>query len=102
LLPELLLLAGAVLGLLTGLWTPQRRQVRVGGLAALFCLASAVVAALALTEPDQAVFDGTWVIDTTTGVVRIVVALSTAVAIVLCSQAFAGHPRETETYVLMM
>ncbi|PZF86069.1 NADH-quinone oxidoreductase subunit N [Jiangella anatolica] len=102
LLPELLLLAGAVLGLLVGLWTPQRRQVRVGVLAVLFCLASAVAAAVALTEPDETVFDGTWVIDTTTGVVRIAVAISTAVAVVLCSSAFAGHARETEVYVLMM
>lgn len=102
LLPELLLLAGAVGGLLLGLWTPQGRQVRVAVVAVLCCVASAVAASVGLTEPDRLVFEGTWVIDTTTGVVRIVVALAVAVVIVLVSPSLAGHPRETEAYVLMV
>ncbi|NEK87928.1 NADH-quinone oxidoreductase subunit N [Blastococcus saxobsidens] len=102
LLPELLLLLGAVGGLLLGLWTPQHRQGRVRLLVTAACLASAIAAAVALPEPAERVFEGTWVVDTTTGVVRIVVALGVAVLVWLASASLAGHPRETEAYVLML
>jgi NADH-quinone oxidoreductase subunit N len=102
LLPELILLLGAVGGLLLGLWTPQRRQARVRAVAVLACLGSAVAAAVALPDPAMAVFEGTWTIDSTTGIVRITVALSTAVVVLLASASVAGHPRETEAYVLML
>ena len=102
LLPELLLLVGAVGGLLLGLWTPQAKQWRVRAVVVLACVASAAVAATALGDPPTRVFEETWVVDTTTAVVRIIVALSAAVAVVLASSSLAGHPRETEAYVLML
>ncbi|MCF6509974.1 NADH-quinone oxidoreductase subunit N [Blastococcus sp. MG754426] len=102
LLPELLLLLGAVGGLLLGLWTPQHRQWRVRLLVTAACLASVIAAAVALPEPAERVFEATWVVDTTTGVVRIVVALGVAVLVWLASPSLAGHPRETEAYVLML
>ena len=102
LLPELILLLGAVGGLLLGLWTPQRSQGRVRAVAVLACLGSAVAAAVALPDPATAVFEDTWTIDSTTGIVRITVALSTAVVVLLASASVAGHPRETEAYVLML
>lgn len=102
LLPELLLLLGAVGGLLLGLWTPQRRQWRVRIVVVLACLASATAAGVALPEPERRVFDGIWVIDSTTGVVRITVTLAVAAVVWLASHSVAGHPRETEAYVLML
>jgi len=102
LLPELLLLLGAVAGLLLGLWTPQHRQARVGWLVVLACLASAIAAAADLGSPPQAVYGGTWMIDTTTGVVRITVALATAAAVWIAASSLRGHPRQTEAYVLML
>ena len=102
LLPELFLLLGAVGGLLLGLWTPQNRQSRVRAVTVVAALASAVAATVDLAGPDLVVFDGTWVIDTTTGVVRITVALGTAAAVLLASSSLSGHPRETEAYVLML
>jgi NADH-quinone oxidoreductase subunit N len=102
LLPELVLLAGAVLGLLLGLWTPQRRQARVRVLTVVTALASAVAAAVALGDPDRAVFGDTWIVDGTTGTVRLTVTLGTAVVVLLGSSYLAGHPRETEAYVLML
>ncbi|WP_448610085.1 NADH-quinone oxidoreductase subunit N [Geodermatophilus sp. URMC 60] len=102
LLPEALLLLGAVAGLLTGLWTPQGQQWRVRLLVTAACLASAGAAAVALPGPAERVFEGTWVVDTTTGVVRIVVALGVAVLVWLAAPSVAGHPRETEAYVLML
>lgn len=102
LLPEALLLMGAVGGLLLGLWTPQQRQWRVRVLVTAACLASAGAAAVTLPEPAERVFEGTWVVDTTTGVVRLVVALGVAVLVWLAAPSVAGHPRETEAYVLML
>lgn len=102
LLPELLLLLGAVGGLLLGLWTPQDKQGRVRMLVIVAALAAAAAAVVDLTEPDKGVFEDSWMIDTTTGVVRITVALATAAAVLLSSTSLAGHPRETEAYVLMM
>ena len=102
LLPEALLLLGAVGGLLLGLWTPQHRQWRVRLLATVACLGSAGAAAVALPDPAQRIFEGTWVVDTTTGVVRIVVALGVAGLVLLAAPSLAGHPRETEAYVLML
>lgn len=102
LLPELFLLAGAVGGLLLGLWTPQNRQGRVAVLAAGMCLASALLSVIALARPTETAFHDTWIADPVTGVVRIVVTLSAVAVIVLCRSAFAGHPRESETYVLVL
>ncbi|WP_347059867.1 proton-conducting transporter membrane subunit [Blastococcus sp. HT6-30] len=102
LLPEALLLLGAVGGLLLGLWTPQQAQWRVRLLVTAACLASAAAAAPALSRPAERVFEGTWAVDTTTGVVRIVVALGVAVLVWLAAPSVAGHPRETEAYVLML
>jgi NADH-quinone oxidoreductase subunit N len=102
LLPELLLLLGAVGGLLLGLWTPQHRQWRVRIVVLLACLASAIAAGVALPEPERRVFEGVWVIDSTTGVVRITVALAVAIVVWLASRSLSGNPRETEAYVLMV
>lgn len=102
LLPEMLLLAGAVGGLLVGMWTPQRRQGRVAVIAVVLCLGSAALSAAALAGPEQAVFHGTWIVDATTGVVRIVVALGTTAVVLLCRTSLSGHPRETEAYVLVL
>ena len=56
----------------------------------------------ALPAPAERIFEGTWVVDATTGVVRIVVALAVAVLVWLVGPSLAGHPRETEAYVLML
>src|SRR5680860_929632 len=102
LLPELLLLAGAVTGLLVGLWSPQGRQGRVRVIALAACAASAVAAVTALGEPSRAVFDGTWTVDLTTGVVRVSVAVATGLAVMIAGPTVDSHPRQTEFYVLML
>lgn len=100
--PEILLLLGAVSGLLLGLWSPQHRQSRVRTVIILATLASAAVSATELSEPARGVFEDSWMIDTTTGVVRIAVAVTTAAVVFLGSTSLSGHPRETEAYVLMV
>ncbi|MEG3613618.1 NADH-quinone oxidoreductase subunit N [Isoptericola haloaureus] len=102
LLPEGLLLVAAVGGLLLGLWTPQAAQRRVAVVAVAGCLASAGAAAVALAGPARTVFAGTWTVDTTTGVVRLAVAAATLAVVVLLRTELAGHPRESEAYVLAL
>lgn len=101
LLPELILVLGAVVALLLGLWTAQGRQGRAGVVAAGAALGAAVASGAALGT-EQAVYDGVWAIDAATGAARLVITVATAVVISLASASLAGHPRETESYVLML
>ncbi|RPF28275.1 NADH-quinone oxidoreductase subunit N [Georgenia muralis] len=101
LLPELILVLGAVSALLLGLWTPQSRQVRAGAVAALAALGSAVASASTLGS-GRVVYGGTWTVDDAAGVARLTITLATAAVIVLASSSLRGHPRQTEAYVLML
>ncbi|MCX6467543.1 MAG: NADH-quinone oxidoreductase subunit N [Pseudonocardiales bacterium] len=102
LLPELLLVLGAVAGLLTGSWTPRDRQWVVRLIAVAACLAGLVAAVADLTRPAQEVFDGSYVVDVGLGIARIVVLAAILLTIGLSVDRVAGHPRESEFYVLVM
>ncbi|MEC3974413.1 NADH-quinone oxidoreductase subunit N [Amycolatopsis sp. H20-H5] len=102
LLPELLLLAGAVFGLLTGLFLPRRRQWIVAVVAALAMVGSIVAAALDLAREPQRVFDDSYAVDVPLGVVRIGVATGTLLVLALSVAPVRGHRRETEYYVLLL
>lgn len=101
LIPELLLLAGAVAGLLAGSWLPRRRQwlIRLG--AAIACAAGLTATAVAATRLDQTVFADSYSIDTATHATRAAVLLATLLALVVSVDATAGHRRETEFVVLI-
>lgn len=101
LLPELVLVLGAVATLLLGLWTPQALQVRAGAVAVLAALGSAVASASALGS-GRVVYGGTWTVDDAAGAARLTITLATAAVIVLASSSLQGHPRQTEAYVLML
>lgn len=100
-LPEISLLAGAVIALLAGSYLPRTRQwvARLGAVAAL--LVAGVAAAVALPEPAHMVF-GAFAVDRTTGVVRLVVIAATLLVIGLGVDELAGTPRESETYTLLL
>ena len=101
LVPELALLAGAVLAVLVGAWTPRRRQGRVRLLALVAVgvgLAGTVVAA---TRPPSTTFD-TYVLDTTTHAVRAVVLVAVALILWWSRDAVAAHPRESEFTALVL
>ena len=102
LLPELCLLAGAVIGLLVGLFLPRRRQWLVR-LVAIAALVAGIAAALAgMSRPGEPVFDGSYTVDLGLGVVRVVVLASTLLTICLSVDSVARHRRETEFYVLLL
>ncbi|ANH40433.1 NADH-quinone oxidoreductase subunit N [Nocardioides dokdonensis FR1436] len=102
LLPELVLLLGAVLCLLLGSWTPRLRQHRVRVVAGLVVLAFLGTAVLGLVRPSTTAFSATFTVDEATGLLRVVVGAALLVLLLLAGDEIAGHPRESEVYVLLL
>ncbi|MFF3604276.1 NADH-quinone oxidoreductase subunit N [Streptomyces sp. NPDC002463] len=100
-LPELLLAASAVLGLLLGAWLPRRRQWLVGILACGAALAGIVAASVAAAGPDLTAFGEAFAVDPVTSTSRVVVLGSVLLVLALCARPFHAHPRESELYVLL-
>ncbi|MGW2285672.1 NADH-quinone oxidoreductase subunit N [Streptomyces phaeochromogenes] len=101
LLPEVLLAASAVLGLLLGSWLPRARQWAVGMLAVVACVAGIVAASVAATEPATTAFGEAFAVDTVTGASRIVVLGGTILVLGVSFRPLRGDPRESEFYVLV-
>ncbi|MFE5934143.1 NADH-quinone oxidoreductase subunit N [Streptomyces sp. NPDC056470] len=100
-LPEVLLAASAVLGLLLGAWLPRGRQWLVGLLAAVAAGAGIVAAAVAAAGPDLTAFGEAFTVDPVTSTSRIVVLGAVLLALALFAGPFHAHPRESEAYVLL-
>ncbi|MCX4555669.1 NADH-quinone oxidoreductase subunit N [Streptomyces sp. GTA36] len=101
LLPEVLLAASAVLGLLLGSWLPRARQGAVGLLAVVACVTGIVAASVAATEPATTAFGEAFAVDTVTGASRIVVLGGTLLVLGVSFRPLRGDPRESEFYVLV-
>ena len=101
LLPEVLLAASAVLGLLLGSWLPRARQWAVGLLAVVACVAGVVAASVAATEPATTAFGEAFTVDPVTGASRIVVLGGTLLVLGVSFRPLRGDPRESEFYVLV-
>ncbi|MEU4615610.1 NADH-quinone oxidoreductase subunit N [Streptomyces umbrinus] len=101
LLPEVLLAASAVLGLLLGSWLPRARQWAVGLLAVVACVTGIVAASVAATEPATTAFGEAFAVDTVTGASRIVVLGGTLLVLGVSFRPLRGDPRESEFYVLV-
>ncbi len=102
LLPEVLLLAGAVGCLLLGSWTPRHRQERVVLLAGLVVIAAGAVSAHALGGAATTAYSGTVTIDALAGVLRLSVLGSLLVVLMLARHELADSPRESEVVVLLL
>jgi len=101
LLPEVLLAASAVLGLLLGSWLPRARQWAVGVLAAIACVAGIAAASVAATSPATTAFGEAFAIDPVTSTSRIVVLGGTLLVLGVSFHPLQGDPRESEFYVLV-
>lgn len=101
LVPELLLLAAAVFGLLLGAWLPRHRQYLVRVLAAVAALGGLLATAAAAARPDEVVFGTSYAIDGITHATRAIVLVALLIALALSADATAGHRRETEFVVLL-
>jgi NADH-quinone oxidoreductase subunit N len=102
LLPELVLLVTAVVGLLAGSFLPRRRQGLVRASAVVAVLGAGILAALGLTQPAELVFSGSYAVDPGLGVLRLIVLAATALTLLLASDAIGGDRRETEVVVLVL
>jgi len=102
LIPEIALLVGAVIGLVTGLFVPRRRQWVVAVIAAASLLAAIAAAVVDLARGDQRVFDDTYAVDTALGVARIVVAAATLLVLALSVERIRGHRCKAEFSVLLL
>lgn len=102
LLPEMLLLGGAIGGLLLGVFLPRTRQWLVRLVAAAALLGAAATALLAAGDLAGPVFDGVYDVDMATSVVRVVASLASLLLLALAADELAGHPRETELYTLVL
>lgn len=98
LLPEVLLAASAVIGLLLGSWLPRSRQWLVGALAGAAAAAGIVAATVA---SFGTAFDGAFAIDPVTTTSRIVILGGTLLILALSAAPLRANPRESEFYVLV-
>ncbi|MFC8429617.1 NADH-quinone oxidoreductase subunit N [Streptomyces sp. NPDC057253] len=101
LLPEVLLAASAVLGLLLGAWLPRRRQWLTGALAGTACAVGIVAAAIAAAQPVETAFGASFALDTLTATSRILILGATLLVLALAMPRLYADPRETEFYVLL-
>ncbi|HCA87567.1 MAG TPA: NADH-quinone oxidoreductase subunit N [Streptomyces sp.] len=102
LLPELFLLVGAVVTLLTGSFLPQHRQwaARAPAVAAL---AGAIVTAAVLAAGDtRTVYTRTYALDTATAAARIIIPAAALIVLALSVHRLRGRRRETEFTVLVL
>jgi NADH-quinone oxidoreductase subunit N len=102
LLPEIVLFLGGLGVLLGGSFLTRDRQWITRVVAAAALMTAAVAAAIGLIGPAEMAMEGTFTVDVTTGVARIVAVVGTIVVLALASDEIAGSPRESETYALML
>lgn len=101
LLPEVLLAASAVVGLLAGAWLPRRRQWLVRALALGAAGGGLVASVVAATGRVRVVFGTSYAVDTATNAARLIVLAALALVLVIAADEFAADKRETESVVLM-
>lgn len=101
LIPELVLVVGAVAGLLLGSWLPRRRQWLVRLLAVVACAVGLAFTAVAMGGRAVLVFGGSYAVDTATNAGRIIVLAATLLVLCLSVETVRAHHRETEFAVLV-
>lgn len=101
-LPEICTFLGGLIALMAGSFLARERQWITRVLTAI-ALALAIISALwGIPQPTSAAFEGSFVVDTSTTVARVLVALGTLLILGLASDEMASAPRESETYALML
>lgn len=101
-LPEALIFLGGLLTLMTGSFTARERQWLTRVVAALVLTAAGISALWVAGRPVSTAFEGSFVVDTSTTVARVLVCLGTLLILGIASDEIASTPRESETYALML
>ncbi len=102
LLPELILLGGAVVVLIFALVAPRQRQAWAAALATLV-LAGAVIATITLLDgPERLTFAGTYAVDGAALWGKLIVCATTVGVVALSVEWFVSDPRHGEYYALLL
>ncbi len=102
LLPELILLGGAVVVLIFALIAPRHLQAWAAALATLV-LAGAMVATITLMSgPERLTFAGTYAVDGVALWGKLIVCATTIGVVALSVEWFASDPRHGEYYALLL
>ncbi len=102
LLPEALLFLGGMVTLVGGSFTPRTRQWQLRLVAAAATVASLVAGLVAWAGNHRTAFSGTFTVDTSTGAARVTVTVSLLLILLIASGEVRDHPRESETYSLLL
>ncbi|MGC3874610.1 NADH-quinone oxidoreductase subunit N [Halomonas sp. GXIMD04776] len=102
LLPEIILLVGAVLIVLFASFAPHRRQAWAASLALVALALAAGVGLLQWREPPALTFSGVWALDTAAVVTKLLVLLSGAIAVALSPDWMRSDRRHGEYYALCL
>jgi NADH-quinone oxidoreductase subunit N len=102
LLPEILVLAGAVIVLMSGSFLPRARLGVTRSIAIIALLLATAAAVAGMTSPAMTIFEGGFAVDVATGAARIIIPLATILVLVLGVEELGGTPRESETYSLIL
>ncbi|KEP41968.1 NADH-quinone oxidoreductase subunit N [Mycobacterium kansasii] len=100
--PEILVFGGGLVVLLSGSFLPRYRQWWTRTIAAIVLCGALVAAAVLMAAPARTAFDGTFAVDTTTGIARIVVMVGLLLVLAVAGGEIAGSVRESETYALLL
>jgi len=100
LLPEIVLMSGAIVALLGGSFLPRCRQALVTWFAIAAACGSAVAAAVSTGSPT--VFSDSYALDDATMTIRILVPLATGVVMLIGRRESRGSARESETASLLL
>jgi NADH-quinone oxidoreductase subunit N len=98
----LILLVGAVLALVVGIFLPRRLQTWNALLAALVLVGAAVAAALKLAAPPGLVFDDSYAVDAPALWAILALLASGLLCTALLVPAFRNDAREAELYALLL
>ncbi|MGC4885652.1 NADH-quinone oxidoreductase subunit N [Micromonospora sp. DT227] len=102
LIPEMLLVGGALAALIGGSFVPRHRQWLIRTLTAIVLVAAIIAAAIQMRSPATSAFDDSFAVDTATGIARILAAAGTLLILAVAADEIAGSARESETYALLL
>lgn len=102
LLPEILLFVGGLAALIGGSFLPRQRQWLTRIVATVVLIGAIAAAAAQLGGPARRAFEGSFAVDTATGIARVVAASATLLILIMAADEVAGSARESETYALLL
>jgi NADH-quinone oxidoreductase subunit N len=102
LLPELILLGGAVVVLIFALAAPRRHQPWAAALAAVVLTGAMVASVTLLDGPQRLTFAGTYAVDGVALWGKLIVCATTVGVVALSLEWFASDPRHGEYYAVLL